>query len=72
MKELVEYIGKKIGVSDIHIHNMFDSINYNISILVKAEYKGSVEELIGLAIKYGTSYKLKREYNTILEYVESL
>lgn len=72
MKDLIESVGKKIGISDIHIHNMFDSINHNISILVKAGYNGTIEKLIELAIVYGTSYELKREYNTILEYVESL
>lgn len=69
MKELVEMIGKRNGVSVIDIYNQYESIDNNIKKLVEAEVKLSTDEIIMVAIKWCLSLKLRMEYKTIFNYI---
>ena len=74
MRELVEFIGKRIGVSSIDIFNQYKKIDHNVGELVKAGYKQnkSLDETIELAISYSLSLKLQMKYPSVLDYAQTL
>lgn len=70
MKLLVEMIGKRNGYSDTDIYNQYERISRNVERLVNAEINLPTDEIIILSIEYSLSFRLQREYENILNYVE--
>ena len=70
MKELIEWIGEREGYSRIDIHNGWDRINSAIEYMAKGQLQIPTNEIILIAIKWGTSLKLRTNYKTLDNFIK--